>query len=194
MTGGMRSSARSAAPWRQRHVRCRAPRDRRARGSPRPASEPHPCARRSCEPSRADRAVRRHGGEGRRHGGAARRRRTTFPTRSPPISAATICRSRSAPAPIRSSPACPGTASRIWSDASARPTARDLVAVSRAFAGVAETGTLVLTLRRRQSDDAEFPARHAHRRPPRRRYRRRLRDRLRPPPHRARRRGRCRAR
>ena len=70
----------------------------------------------------------------------------------------------------------------------------DLNAVSAAFAAVAETGTLALGLRRRQSDDAQLPARQSYRRRLRRRRRRRLRKRVRPAARGTMGRARCRAR
>ena len=75
---------------------------------------------------------------------SACRRPTTCRPRSPAIFAATICPCRCAPAPTPRSRRCRGSASRIWSAGKAPPTGATPWRCSHAFAGVAETGTLVL--------------------------------------------------
>ena len=113
---------------------------------------------------------------------APRAAQEDVPTRSPRIFAGTIFRCRSAPAPIpRSRPAL---GARAASRAPDRPLRRQrrLFAQPRLRAASRRSGTLVLAVRAGQSDDAEFPPRHAYRHGLRRRHRRRLRDGLAPHP------------
>ena len=179
--------ARSASPARRPTRKARG-----RRAARQPAGEPHPGAR-PARPRGTHRALQGDGGEGVRERRAARlgRRRARRDRRS--ISATTICRSRSAPAPIRRSRRSTGSASRSSSASPARSDGRDAVSFSHAFAGVAEIGDADAPLRPGEPDHAELPSRHAHRHGRCRRRRRRLRDGLEAHPRALRRRASCRA-
>ena len=89
----------------------------------------------------------------------------TFPPRSRASCAPPTCRCGCASATTPISTRCAwGRASPRSSAAKARPSATTRWASAMHAAAVAETGTLVLASGRRQSGDAQLPARDAHRR------------------------------
>ena len=102
----------------------------------------------------------------------------TFRPRSRATCARTICRRRCASATTRASPAMPWAATAL-EIARGASDGDDLNAVSAAFAARRRDRHAGAGLRRRQSDDAQLPARQPFRRRLRRGHRRRRRERVR---------------
>ena len=138
-----RPDPRRDPPLARRHRPAR----RRAAGGRgphrRPSARRHSGARAGLAAGAA-RPVRPHGRARGRQRRARRRARRGAGARSPPSCAATICRRRCGAAPIRCSPACRGSAPARSRSSRPHRTPACSSSVSHAFAGVAETGTLVL--------------------------------------------------
>ena len=173
--GGKRDE-RTARRYSRRH-----PRARSRRGPVRPRrgaelAERVAAHRRNLVPARAaaldqrrpHRAVRRDGRGGADHGGAGRLGRRTSRPRWRAISPPRTCRPSWSWRPIRRSTRSRGMSGRCCRSGAAAPKPHDAVSLTPCLAAIAETGTLMLVSGAGTPDDAQFSARYAHRRGPRR--------------------------
>ena len=101
-------------------------------------------ARGQLPPAGARQTVRRDGRGRGRHRRDSARAPPTCPPPSRRCCAGITCRCKSAAATIRGSPRCRGTRQRTLEVSTGASDGHQLVSVSHAFAGVAETGTLVM--------------------------------------------------